>query len=237
MQHVCWFRSSKQIRVGAQVDHSAELAIARAVEPVTGRSQWLRGSRQGRGLYGKLVCALRRSRWGFFLLSFLGDVLWTTLGPAPGANCGPYPHELARVTFAVAGDVIPHDAVRAAAAAGGDGIQGWQALFSDVSDIFQSADFGFVNLETPVAPAHSHGSKPFMFDAPVALPAALKASGIKIVSFANNHVMDQGWAGFAETREHLREIGLIFAGTGDTAQATFQPVFTEANGIKVVGWA
>jgi hypothetical protein len=147
----------------------------------------------------------------------------------------PYPHELARVTFAVAGDVIPHDPVRAAAAAGGEGVPGWTALFGDVSDVFQSADFGFVNMETPVAPAHSHGSKPFMFDAPVVLPEALKASGIKIVSFANNHVMDQGWAGFAETRDHLREIGLLFAGTADNAQQTFQPVIVEANGIKV-GW-
>ena len=147
----------------------------------------------------------------------------------------PYPHELARVTFAVAGDVIPHDPVRAAAAAGGEGVQGWTALFNDVSDVFRSADFGFVNMETPVAPAHSHGSKPFMFDAPVALPEALKASGIKIVSFANNHVMDQGWAGFGETRDHLREVGLLFVGTADNAQQTFQPVIVEANGIKV-GW-
>lgn len=147
----------------------------------------------------------------------------------------PYPHELARVSFAVAGDVIPHEAVRAAAAAEGPDVQGWTALFSDVTDVFQSADFGFVNMETPVAPNHSKGSKPFMFDAPIALPQALKASGIKIVSFANNHVMDQGWAGFAETRDHLRETGLLFAGSGDTAAQTFQPVFTEASGIKV-GW-
>jgi poly-gamma-glutamate capsule biosynthesis protein CapA/YwtB (metallophosphatase superfamily) len=147
----------------------------------------------------------------------------------------PYPHELARVSFAVAGDVIPHEAVRAAAAAEGPDVQGWTALFSDVADVFHSADFGFVNMETPVAPNHSKGSKPFMFDAPVALPQALKASGIKIVSFANNHVMDQGWAGFAETRDHLREIGLLFAGSGDTAAQTFQPVMTEANGVKV-GW-
>jgi poly-gamma-glutamate synthesis protein (capsule biosynthesis protein) len=47
--------------------------------------------------------------------------------------------------------------------------------------------------------------------------------------------MDQGWAGFAETRDHLREVGLLFAGTGDTAQTGWQPVFTESNGIKV-GW-
>ena len=147
----------------------------------------------------------------------------------------PNPHDVAQVSFAVAGDVIPHQAVRDAAAAIADGESGWAGLFSDVSDVFHGADFGFVNMETPVAPNHSKGSKPFMFDAPLGLPKALKASGIKLVSFANNHVMDQGWAGFAETRDHLREIGLLFAGTGDTAQQSWRPVITEANGIKV-GW-
>ena len=147
----------------------------------------------------------------------------------------PYPHQLAQVSFAVAGDVIPHEAVKAAAAAAGQGEQGWAALFSDVADVFHDADFGFVNMETPVAPDHSHGTKPFLFDAPVALPEALKASGIKIVSFANNHVFDQGWAGFAETRQHLSEAGLLFTGTSDNAATAWQPVFTEANGIKV-GW-
>ena len=147
----------------------------------------------------------------------------------------PYPHDLARVSIAVAGDVIPHEAVRQAAAASGDGEQGWAALLGDVADVFEGADFGFVNLETPVAPAHSHGTKAFLFDASVELPEALKASGIKIVSFANNHVMDQGWAGFAESREHLKEAGLLFAGTSDNAAAAWQPVITEANGIKV-GW-
>jgi hypothetical protein len=151
------------------------------------------------------------------------------------AAVAPYPHELSRVSFAVGGDVIPHEPVRAAAEAAGGGAQGWGSLLADVSDVFEGADFGFVNLETPVAPAHSKGSKPFMFDAPVVLPEALKANGIKIVSFANNHVMDQGWPGFTETREHLREIGLQFAGSGDTAAQTWQPVIVEANGIKV-GW-
>ena len=151
------------------------------------------------------------------------------------APAAPYPHDLAAVSFAVAGDVIPHEPVRAGAAAAGDGEAGWQALLSNVADVFQGADFGFVNLETPVAPNHGHGSKPFLFNAPAALPEALKASGIKIVSFANNHAMDQGWAGFAETRDQLRQAGLLFSGTSDNAATAWQPVFTEANGIKV-GW-
>jgi poly-gamma-glutamate synthesis protein (capsule biosynthesis protein) len=201
----------------------------------------IEGRRFGLGFGAGLLPGLRR-HWrlagvaALLLASAIGAIqLTASHGSRPAAVVVPYPHELAQVSFAVAGDVIPHVPVRAAAAAAGDGAQGWAALFSDVSDVFEKADFGFVNLETPVAPAHSRGSKPFMFDAPVALLEGLKASGIKIVSFANNHVMDQGWAGFAETRGHLREQGLLFVGSGDTAQQAWQPVVVEANGIKV-GW-
>jgi len=152
---------------------------------------------------------------------------------AQQAPVAPYPHVLAQVSFAVAGDVIPHEAVKDAAKAAGPGADGWAALFSQVADVFEHADFGFLNMETPVAPEHSHGTKPFMFDAPVDLITALKMSGIKVVSFANNHVFDQGQPGFAETREHLREQGMLFAGSGDTAARAWQPVIVEKNGIKV----
>lgn len=170
-------------------------------------------------------------------IGFVLAVAFRTAPPVVDAASAvtPYPHDLAEVRFAIAGDVIPHEAVRQAAAAEGPGAAGWSALFSEVADLFRSADFGFVNLETPVAPAHSHGTKPFLFDAPVDLPQALKSSGIRIVSFANNHAMDQGWAGFAETREHLKEVGLLLAGTSDNAATGFQPVITEAHGIRV-GW-
>ena len=158
------------------------------------------------------------------------------------------PREISRVTFAVAGDVIPHQAVLQSAAAqdqaakssasaqgGTDPHGGWDALFASVADVFRHADFGFVNLETPVAPNSSRGSKPFQFDAPIALVQSLKASGVKIVSFANNHVFDQGQPGFAETLQHLREEGLLFVGAASTAQDAWKPVILEKNGIKI-GW-
>ncbi len=151
-----------------------------------------------------------------------------------------YPQEISRVTFAVAGDVIPHQAVTQAAAAAakpGDtgNHSGWDALLADVSDVFQQADFGFVNLETPVAPKHSIGSKAFQFDAPIALLDSLKANGVKVVSFANNHVLDQNYAGFNESLSHLREEGLLFVGSGDTTDDAWKPVILEKNGIKI-GW-
>jgi poly-gamma-glutamate synthesis protein (capsule biosynthesis protein) len=191
--------------------------------------------------FAQQVGGVLRRRWRTLAVICVGIATGAALlsilrsSHSAAAVVAPYPHDLAQVSFAVAGDVIPHEAVKAAAAAAGDGEPGWAALFGDVADVFEGADFGFVNLETPEAPTHSHGTKAFLFDAPVELPEALKASGIKIVSFANNHVMDQGWAGFEESREHLKEVGLEFTGTSDDAATVWQPVITEANGIKV-GW-
>jgi len=171
-----------------------------------------------------------------------------------------YPREIARITFAAAGDVIPHQAVTQAATAqsqiyevasasapGGTKDRagasqavpsdhaGWDALFAGVADVFRQVDFGFVNLETPIAPIHSKGSKPFQFDAPIALLESLKFNGVKIVSFANNHVFDQGHVGFFESLDHLREQGLLFIGAGTDADQAWKPVLVEKNGIKV-GW-
>ena len=112
---------------------------------------------------------------------------------------------------------------------------GWDALFAGVADVFRQADYGFVNLETPVAPNHSRGTKAFMFNAPIALLESLRASGINIVSFANNHVFDQGYAAFNESLGHLQEQGLLYVGSGDNAEDSWKPVIVEKNGIKV-GW-
>jgi len=171
-----------------------------------------------------------------------------------------WPQEKGRITFTVAGDVIPHKPVKEAAAAhqqktlapgephchipvAGEfrispnlvscNHDGWDSLFEPIADLFKSSDYGFVNLETPVAPKNSIGSKPFQFDAPTALLAALKSSGINLVSFANNHVYDQRHPGFAETLSNLREAGLLFVGSGDTEAAAWEPVILEKNGLKV----
>ena len=204
------------------------------------------------------------------LLPGTGNAQAAQAAQAPAKTKISYPREISRVTFAAAGDVIPHQAVGQAAAAHSqaataqtattapssptakdadaaaatstpappavaDNHDGWDYLFAEVADVFRRADFGFVNLETPVAPVHSRGSKAFQFNAPIALLQALKFSGINIVSFANNHIFDQGQVGFAETLDHLREQGILATGAGATADAAWKPAIAEKNGIKV-GW-
>src|ERR1700747_1532968 len=70
---------------------------------------------------------------GAYFLGFPAN-LYRAAAPAP------YPHELARVNFAVGGDVIPHEPVRAAAEAAGGGETGWGSLLAEVSDVFEGAD-------------------------------------------------------------------------------------------------
>lgn len=175
------------------------------------------------------------------LLASLSAIGWRQSSVADKSHGKPsYPQEISRVAFVVGGDVIPHQPVVQSAAAQKQADppgnhNGWDALFAGVADVFRQADFGFVNLETPVAPIHSRGSKPFQFDAPIDLLQALKASGIKIVSFANNHVFDQGYVGFGETLDHLREQDLLFVGAGATTEDSWKPTILDKNGIKV-GW-
>jgi hypothetical protein len=87
------------------------------------------GARSGRG-------PAKRSMWlaGVIPVLAVGAALTPTVllpalhGRQHAAAVTPYPHDLAQVSFAVAGDVIPHEAVKQAAAAAGDGEQGWAAL-------------------------------------------------------------------------------------------------------------
>src|SRR3989475_13018317 len=98
-----------------------------------------------------------------------------------------YPREISRITFAAAGDVIPHQSVVKAAAAheqtakdtpparspeskdastaapppaeGNHG--GWEALFAGVGEVFAPAPFGFFNPGNPVGSAPYPGCRSF----------------------------------------------------------------------------
>ena len=79
------------------------------------------GRQTGAGFAARLAPGLRR-HWrlaGGGLLLAVAAVAAILLSGFHGrplaAVVAPYPHEVAQVSFAVAGDVIPHEAVRAAA--------------------------------------------------------------------------------------------------------------------------
>ena len=138
----------------------------------------------------------------------------------PSAAITPYPHELAQ------GELCRgrrRDSAWSQCAPPlrlpETGVAGWGALFVRCEPTSSNrADFGFVNLETPVAPAHSHGSKPFLFDAPIVLRGRAQGQRHQDRFIRQQPCDGSGLGGLCrDARASARE-GMLFAGSGDTAQ-------------------
>jgi poly-gamma-glutamate capsule biosynthesis protein CapA/YwtB (metallophosphatase superfamily) len=75
--------------------------------------------------------------------------------------------------------------------------------------------------------------KPFFFRAPPSAVAALRAIDVRAVSLANNHALDYGDQGLADTLGLLADGGIATAGAGQGAEAARSPVVVEAGGQQV----
>lgn len=142
----------------------------------------------------------------------------------------------ARATFAAVGDILMHGDVKksaAEAATRGAGNAGYDALWAGVKNEISNVDWAFANLETPVAPVNNLGAKAFMFNADPIVLKSLADTGFDMVSFANNHVYDQGRAGFIETISELEKSPLQFIGAGKTCAAAQTAKIRDIGGIKV----
>ena len=115
-------------------------------------------------------------------------------------------------TVALAGDVMLGRGV--AQALDGD----WGAAFDDVRPWLAGADLAFANLESPLTDAPFSPLSPawgrtedgrYDLRAPPDAVAALQAAGFDAVSVANNHALDAGRAGLAQTLDVLEAAGLV----------------------------
>ena len=137
---------------------------------------------------------------------------------------------LATVRLVAVGDILMHQDVKMAEAQTSGG---FPALWADLVPLFQGADLAFGNLETPVAPTSGRPGRPFQFNAPAELPAALRASGFTVLSTANNHAFDQGRRGVVETLARLRQEKLTAIGSGEDRPHAEALQILERNGLKV----
>jgi hypothetical protein len=147
-----------------------------------------------------------------------------------------------RLTLIATGDILMQETVKAAALAadrrapdgGSLNHGGFDALFADVSALFQQDDsLAFGNLESPIAPSSDGGVRPFVFDGPPEVLAALKGIGFEVLSCANNHAYDQGRAGLVETVASVKQAGLSPVGAGPDRASARAPVIVERNGLRL----
>lgn len=107
-----------------------------------------------------------------------------------------------------------------------------EQIFGEFYGILQEADLSIVNLECPLTEA----SKPISKTGP-ALKADhqfagfLKSSGFNLVTLANNHILDFGQIGLADTIHAFKSKGLNFTGVGFTeSEAAIPYYFTDIGG-------
>ena len=98
-------------------------------------------------------------------------------------------------------------------------------LFSPfVDSVFQSSDLVVANLECPATKIRQPAFKQYIFRAEPEWLQTLKAHGITHLNLANNHSVDQGRIGLADTKRNIQEAGMIPVGAGDNMQEAAQPV-------------
>jgi poly-gamma-glutamate synthesis protein (capsule biosynthesis protein) len=171
------------------------------------------------GLMGRFSSGL-----AFLLVLSLGACRSRVAKPVPPP---PVPRSLSLVAV---GDILMHQDVKRAAEMDPGGLP---ALWADLVPLFQGADLAFGNLETPVAPLTGRPGVPFQFNAPEALPAALRASGFTVLSTANNHAFDQGANGVGETLNRLRAEHLVPVGSGEDRSRAEALQMVERQGLRV----
>ena len=99
--------------------------------------------------------------------------------------------------------------------------------FSGVQSLFACDDFTFVNLECALTDHTVPAEKEFRFRGPPAYGQILTEGSVEAVTLANNHAMDYGKTGLADTRAVLAELGIAAGGDGETF------LYTTERGLKV----
>ena len=103
--------------------------------------------------------------------------------------------------------------------------------FGPIAGVLRSADFTAVNLETAITSRGTPQPKTYHFRAPVAAFTALRDAGIDLVTMANNHVLDYGTAGLADTLAAARSARFPYVGIGTSAAAAWAPYLTTIKGV------
>jgi len=112
--------------------------------------------------------------------------------------------------------------------------------FQKLAGMLASYDVVFANLESPLSDQNGETESPgsnYVFTGPPAGAWSLKRGGVSVVSTANNHALDYGRRGLAETLMNLDSAGVRHAGSGLTTRETYAPVLFTVEGLRLALFA
>ena len=110
---------------------------------------------------------------------------------------------------------------------------GSEAPFTQVTDVFHTADWVVANLECAITDTDIPANKRYTFAAPLQSAVSLAAAGINVVNLSNNHSLDYGLTGLADTLEALQLNQVHTFGIGIDAVEARSPLILEKNGLTI----
>lgn len=113
---------------------------------------------------------------------------------------------------------------------------GARHVVADMVNLFASADFRTVNLETAVTDLDERFALPrkrFILNSPTATLAGLAALQVDLAILANNHIRDYGDEGVAVTLAAMDAAGLAYQGAGPSDTAAYESHITSVKGTRI----
>jgi poly-gamma-glutamate synthesis protein (capsule biosynthesis protein) len=109
--------------------------------------------------------------------------------------------------------------------------------FGPITSVLRSADFTALNLETAVTSRGRPQPKTYHFATTPGAFTALRDAGVDLITIANNHILDYGQVGLADTLAAAKAAHFPYVGAGVNAAAAWAPYVTRINGttIAIVG--
>jgi poly-gamma-glutamate capsule biosynthesis protein CapA/YwtB (metallophosphatase superfamily) len=111
--------------------------------------------------------------------------------------------------------------------------QGPDYPFAGVVPLLHRSEIVFGNLEGPFAREAAKADRNFSYRVNPKLAKALSRANVKVVTLANNHLMDCGGAGVLETLEALASAGVAAVGGAENEEAAHRPVIRQAGRWRV----
>lgn len=154
-------------------------------------------------------------------------VTTTTLPPTTTTTRDPRRGIGVPVTFALAGDIHFEGAIRTKLT------QNPTGMFAPIAPVLSSADIAVVNLESAITEQNTPIPKQFNFRAPPTALVALQSAGVDVVNQANNHSVDFGPQGLADTLAAKATSPIPIIGVGNNAIEAYAPFRTEVRGQRI----
>ena len=126
----------------------------------------------------------------------------------------------------------------------GASVEDHSRLLGGVAPLLADSDVTVVNLETPLVaepyfdddherPAAFHPTKDIVLASALESAAALKQSGVDVVSLGNNHAADALGPGIASTLQALDAAQVLHTGAGFTEAEAWKPAILEVRGRRL----